>query len=146
MEASGTVRQSREDQALEAFGRLAAGDVDDFLESCAHDLVLEARGILAETTYVSRRDIPAWYDALRGLTGDTLESSVRMVRSRGERSTVVVRHSFERDGVQHRFDMVNICAFSDALLSQWSSFPLNVPEFACALGLECAGPVGVHAP
>ena len=55
-----------------------------------------------------------------------------MVRVDGDRATVMLRHEFARNGIDYRLEMVNLVSFRDGLLAEWSSYPLNLPEYARA--------------
>jgi ketosteroid isomerase-like protein len=130
------MNQTTIDRTRTIFGSLTLGDFDAFLPCCADDLVLAVRGTDPAITYVPKRQIPDWYESMHSLTGAIVRSSVEVVRVAGVNSIVVLRHSFERDGFDHEFEMVNICSYKKALLSTWSSYPLRLPDFAAALGIR----------
>src|ERR1700722_8609845 len=124
------------DRTRELFRSLTMGAFDVFLAGCAEDLVLAVRGTDPATTYVSKRQIPDWYESMQSLTGAVVRSHVEVVRVAGISSIIVLRHQFERDGYDHEFEMVNICSFRKALLATWSSYPLRLPNYAAALGIR----------
>ena len=114
------------------------GSTDDFLARCSDDLVLHARGTHAATTYVPKPEIPAWYESLKSLAGSAMRSTIEVVRLDESKVIVLLRHTFVRDGIDHDFEMVNDCRFRGTTLTRWSSYPLNLPTFARALGVEGA--------
>jgi len=117
------------------FGLLPSGEFDRFLTGCAEDLVLTVRGTVPSTTYVSRSEIPDWYEAMPPLAGAPLRTTVEVLRVEGRRSIVLLRHVFDRKGEPHALEMVNVCTFRQMLLVAWSCFPLNVARYARALGI-----------
>ncbi len=127
----------------ELFLRLTAGEIDEFLEGCADDVVLEVRGFSAEPVSVGRQDIPSWFAVLRSIGGSGVESDLVALSANEERSTVVLRHHFERNGVRHGFDMVHVCVFDGALLQWWSVSPLDAEQFAGALRAARVAPAPV---
>jgi len=45
---------------------------------------------------------------------------------------VVLRHSFGRQGVDYTLEMINLVTLRDGLVSEWSSYPLDLAEYARA--------------
>jgi hypothetical protein len=44
----------------------------------------------------------------------------------------MMRHEFARNGIDYCLEMVNLVSFRDGLLAEWSSYPLNLAEYARA--------------
>jgi len=72
------------------------------------------------------------------LVGATIHTEAEVVRVEGTKTVILLRHEFERDGVTHSFAMVNICTFREHLLATWTTYPLNLPDYANALGIHRA--------
>jgi ketosteroid isomerase-like protein len=124
-------RQQRE-RIGRLFDSLVRGQFDEFISGCADDLALTVRGSSPTAVTLRRSDIPDWYGSLQALSPASLSSSVEVVRVEGERATVMVRHEFARHGIDYRLEMVNLVSFRDGLLAEWTSYPLNLPEYARA--------------
>ncbi len=124
-------RQQRE-QIGRLFDSLVRGQFDEFMSGCRDDLEITVRGSSPTPTTLRRSDIPDWYGSLQALSPTSLCSSVEVVRVDGERATVMLRHEFARNGIDYRLEMVNLVSFRDGLLAEWSSYPLNLPEYARA--------------
>jgi ketosteroid isomerase-like protein len=127
-----TMRRQLKDQAGQLFGSLARGQFDEFASGCATDLVLTVRGSSPVPTTLTRSDIPDWYGSLQALSPTSLTSTVEVGRFDGSTGTVVLRHAFSRHGVDYLLEMVNLVTFRDGLLAEWSSYPLNLAEYARA--------------
>ncbi|MGA2302969.1 MAG: hypothetical protein ABSH29_02090 [Acidimicrobiales bacterium] len=124
-------RQQRE-RIGRLFDSLVRGQFDEFMSGCRDDLEITVRGSSPTPTTLRRSDIPDWYGSLQALSPTSLCSSVEVVRVDGERATVMLRHEFARNGIDYRLEMVNLVSFRDGLLAEWSSYPLNLPEYARA--------------
>ena len=124
-------RQQRE-RVGRLFDSLVRGQFDEFVAGCRDDLAFTVRGSSPTPTTLRRSDIPDWYGSLQGLSPTSLSSSVEVVRVDGESATVMMRHEFARNGIDYRLEMVNLVSFRDGLLDEWSSYPLNLPEYARA--------------
>jgi hypothetical protein len=44
----------------------------------------------------------------------------------------MMRHEFARNGIDYRLEMLNLVKFRDGLLAEWTSYPLNLGEYARA--------------
>jgi hypothetical protein len=130
------VQQPTCEHVEELFGCLTNGDFGRFLSGCAEDLVLTVRGTVPSSTYVSKVEIPNWYQAMPSLAGAPFHTTVEVIRIGRSRSTVVLRHRFDRNEEPYEWEMVNVCTFRHALLATWSSFPLNLTHYAQALGIR----------
>jgi ketosteroid isomerase-like protein len=119
-------------QARELFGSLVAGKFDDFLSGCADDLVATFRGSTPAPMTLTKADIPDWYGSLQALSPTSLRSSVEVALVEGSTVTVVLRHTFGRQGVDYTLEIVNLVTFRDGLVAQWSSYPLDLAEYARA--------------
>jgi hypothetical protein len=123
------------EQTQELFEWLTNGEFERFLSNCAENLVLSFRGADPATTYVSKSEIPDWYESLQSLTGAPVYAEAEVAQVAGTKSIVLLRHEFVRDGVDHTFVIVNACSFRESLLAAWSAYPLNLPDYAQALGI-----------
>jgi ketosteroid isomerase-like protein len=124
-------RQQRE-RVGRLFESLVRGRFDEFFAGSRDDLTVTVRGSNPAPTVLLRSDIPDWYGSLQALSPTSLSSSVEVVHVDGERATVMLRHEFARHGIDYRLEMVNLVSFRDGLLAEWSSYPLNLPEYARA--------------
>ncbi len=124
-------RQQRE-RIGRLFDSLVRGDFDGFISGCRDDLAITVRGSDPAPTTLRRSDIPDWYGSLQALSPASLSSSVEVVSIEGDRATVMLRHEFARNGIDYRLEMVNLVSFREGLLAEWSSYPLNLPEYARA--------------
>jgi ketosteroid isomerase-like protein len=118
--------------ARHRFGVLVAGNLDDFLAGCADDLTVSARGSSPVPVTLTKADIADWYGSLQALSPTSLRSSVEVGGVEGDTVTVILRHSFGRNGVDYTLEMLNLVTFRDGLIAQWSSYPLNLAEYARA--------------
>ena len=73
---------------------------------------------------------------MESLAGPELNSAVEVVQCAGTKSVVVVHYDFERDGTDHAFAMVHLCTLRDSQIASWTTFPLNLADFARALGIR----------
>jgi ketosteroid isomerase-like protein len=119
-------------QVRQLFGYLVAGKLDDFLSGCANDLVVTVRGSTPTPVTLTKADIADWYGSLQALSPTSLQSSVELGRADGDAVTVILRHSFGRQGVDYTLEMVNLVTFRDGLVATWSSYPLDLAEYARA--------------
>jgi ketosteroid isomerase-like protein len=136
-------RQQRE-RIGRLFDSLIRGQLDEFMSGCTDDLAVTVRGSSPVPMILRRSDIPDWYGSLQALSPASLSSSVEVVQVDGDKATVMVRHEFARNGVDYRLEMVNLVSFRDGLLAEWSSYPLDLPEYARAWrmhDLSLAAPV-----
>jgi hypothetical protein len=124
-------RQQRE-RIGRLFDSLIGGRFDEFMAGCAHDLSITVRGSTPAPMVLRRSDIPDWYGSLQALSPASLCSSVEVVRVEGESATVMLRHEFARNGIDYRLELVNLVSFRDGLLAEWSSTPLDLPEYSRA--------------
>jgi ketosteroid isomerase-like protein len=114
------------------FDALIRGQFEEFLSGCAVDIVVTARGSSPVPVTLHRSDISDWYGSLQALSPTSLRSSVEVVRVDEATATVILRHAFARNGIDYRLEMVNLLVLRDGLLSQWSSYPLDLSEYARA--------------
>jgi ketosteroid isomerase-like protein len=114
------------------FDALVRGQFDEFMAGCRDDLVVTVRGSSPTPMILRRSDIPDWYGSLQALSPTSLSSTVEVVRVDGDSATVMLRHEFARHGIDYRLEMVNLVSFRDGLLAEWSSYPLDLPEYARA--------------
>jgi ketosteroid isomerase-like protein len=126
------MRKQQKDQIKRLFSALVAGKFDEFFAGCTDDLSIEFRGSTPTPTKLTRGDIPDWYGSLQALTPTSLQSSVEVVRIEGDSATVILRHSFGRNGVDYSLEMINLLEFRDGLLARWSAYPLDLSEYARA--------------
>jgi ketosteroid isomerase-like protein len=117
-------------QVRQLFGYLVAGKLDDFLSGCADDLVVTVRGSTPTPVTLTKADIADWYGSLQALSPTSLQSSVEVGRVDGDTVTVVLRHSFGRQGVDYTLELVNLVTYRDGLVAEWSSYPLDLAEYA----------------
>jgi hypothetical protein len=96
------------------------------------DIVVTARGSSPIPVTLNRSDIPDWYGSLQALSPTSLRSTVEVVRVDEATATVILRHSFARNGIDYRLEMVNLLGFRNGLLSEWSSTPLDLSEYSRA--------------
>jgi ketosteroid isomerase-like protein len=138
-----TKRQQRE-RSGRLFDALVKGQFEEFMAGCADDLAITVRGSSPAPMILRRSDIPDWYGSLQALSPTSLSSSVEVAQVEGERATVMMRHEFARNGIDYRLEMVNLVSFRHGLLAEWSSYPLDLPEYARAWrihDLSMAAPV-----
>ena len=128
----GILMRRQMEQIGRLFGSLVSGELDDFLAGCAHDLVVTSRGTSPVATTLTRSDIPDWFGSLQALTPTSLSSSVEVAHIEGGAATVILRHAFSRYGIDYQFETINLVAFRDGLLAEWSSYPLDLAEYARA--------------
>jgi hypothetical protein len=126
------MKRQQKDQVGQLFTSLIEGRFDEFASGCAPDLIVTVRGSSPVPTTLTRSDIPDWYGSLQALSPTSLESTVEIGRFEGATGTVLLRHAFSRHGVDYLLEMVNLVTFRDGLLAEWSSYPLNLPEYARA--------------
>jgi ketosteroid isomerase-like protein len=124
-------RQQRE-RIGRLFDSLIRGQFEEFMSGCTDDLAVTVRGSSPVPMILRRSDISDWYGSLQALSPASLSSSVEVVRVDEERATVMLRHEFARNGIDYRLEMVNLVSFRDGLLAEWSSYPLDLPEYARA--------------
>jgi ketosteroid isomerase-like protein len=128
----GIVRRQLKGQVRQLFGFLVAGKFADFLSGCADDLAVTVRGSTPAPMTLTKADIADWYGSLQALSPTSLRSSVEVTRVEGNKVTVILRHTFGRQGVDYTLEMVNLITVRDGLLAQWSSYPLDLAEYARA--------------
>jgi ketosteroid isomerase-like protein len=126
------VKRRQKEQIEHLFGSLVSGDLDAFLSGCAEDLIITSRGTSPEVIKLIRSDIPDWFGSLQALTTASLQSTVEVVRVEQNSATIILRHSFARFGIDYRLETVNLATFRDGLLVGWSSYPLDLSEYARA--------------
>jgi ketosteroid isomerase-like protein len=126
------MRRQLKGQAKQLFSSLISGKFEDFLSGCADDLVLTARGSTPVPITLTKADIADWYGSLQALSPASLRSSVEVARVDGNTATVILRHSFGRHGTDYTLEMVNLVKFRNGLLAEWSSYPLDLAEYARA--------------
>jgi ketosteroid isomerase-like protein len=126
------MRRHLKGHVRQLFGFLAAGKLDDFLSGCADDLTVSVRGSTPGPVTLTKADIADWYGSLQALTPAALRSEVEVGRVDGNTVSVILRHSFGRQGVDYTLEMVNLVTFRDDLIVQWSSYPLDLAEYARA--------------
>jgi ketosteroid isomerase-like protein len=124
-------RQQRE-RIGRLFDSLVRGQFDEFISGCRDDLAFTVRGSSPIPSTLRRSDIADWYGSLQALSPTSLCSSVEVVQVDGGRATVMMRHEFARNGIDYCLEMVNLVSFRDGLLAEWSSYPLNLAEYARA--------------
>jgi len=126
------MKRQRREHVGRLFDFLIRGQFEEFLSGCAVDIVVTARGSSPIPATLNRSDIPDWYGSLQALSPTSLRSSVEVVRVDESTATVILRHSFARNGIDYRLEMVNLLGFRNGLLSEWSSTPLDLSEYARA--------------
>jgi ketosteroid isomerase-like protein len=120
----------RQKDALQSlFGHLVQGDFDAFLAGCATDLVITVRGSTPNETTLVKSDVPDWFGSIQAMARTSLRSTIELGSVEGKQAVVILHHSFQRNGVNYVLEMANLCEFQDGLLSSWSSYPLNLPEY-----------------
>ena len=126
------MRKQQRERVGRLFDALVRGQFDEFMAGCRDDLVVTVRGSSPTPMILRRSDIPDWYGSLQALSPTSLSSTVEVVRVDGDSATVMLRHEFARHGIDYRLEMVNLVSFRDGLLAEWSSYPLDLPEYARA--------------
>jgi ketosteroid isomerase-like protein len=124
-----TMGQHQKDKIGRLFGQLVEGHFDEFLAGCAADLVINVRGSSPVETTLIKSDVPDWFGSVQAMARSELRSAIEVGSVEGNQAVVILRHSFERNGVNYQLEMANLCEFHDGLLSSWSSYPLNLPEY-----------------
>jgi ketosteroid isomerase-like protein len=124
------LRQTKQIERM--FRSLVSGHVDAFLRHCADDLIITTRGTDAELHTLSKADVADWFGALAALSSGQLQSAVHVAPTEGHTATVILSHSFRRDGVEFTLDTINLLTLRGGQLIEWSSYPLNLNEFAQA--------------
>jgi ketosteroid isomerase-like protein len=114
------------------FGLLVRGRLDEFLAGCDEGLVLTAHGSSPVPTTLTKGDIPDWFGSLRALSPASLRSSVEVARVTRDTATVILRHSFGRNGVDHHLELANLVVLREGLLAEWSSYPVDLPAYSRA--------------
>lgn len=133
-ERSGRVfmKRQQKEHIRRLFSALIDGRIDEFLSGCSEDLVVTARGSTPTPTTLTKIDIYDWFGSLQALAPTSLQSSVEVGRVEGDSATVILRHSFGRNGVDYNLELLNLVEFRHGLLATWSSYPLNLSEYARA--------------
>lgn len=126
------MRKQQKDRIRRLFGALVAGRFEEFFAGCSDDLSIEFRGSTPIPTRMTKADIPDWYGSLQALSPTSLRSSVEIGRIDGDAATVLLRHSFGRNGVDYSLVMINLLEFREGLVARWSSYPLDLSEYARA--------------
>ena len=126
------MRRQQRERIGRLFDSLIRGQFDEFMAGCADDLSVTMRGSPPAPMVLCRSDIPDWYGSLQALSPTSLSSSIEVAQVDGEKATVILRHEFARNGIDYRLEMVNLLSFRDGLLAEWSSYPLDLPEYARA--------------
>jgi ketosteroid isomerase-like protein len=126
------MRRQIKGQVRQLFGLLVTGKFEEFLSGCADDLVLTVRGSTPTAVTLTKADVADWYGSFRAFSPTSLQSSLEVGRVNGNTVTVSLRHSFGRQGVDYTLDMVNLVTFRDGLVAEWTSYPLDLPEYARA--------------
>jgi ketosteroid isomerase-like protein len=126
------MRRQLKAQVRQLFGFLVAGKFDDFLLGCAGDLTVTVRGSTPAPITLAKADIADWYGSLQALSPTSLRSSVEVARVEGSTVTVILRHTFGRQGVDYTLEMANLVTFREGLVARWSSYPLDLAEYARA--------------
>jgi ketosteroid isomerase-like protein len=121
--------QHQKDEIGQLFGQLVEGHFDAFLAGCATDLVITVRGSSPIEATLIKSDVPDWFGSIQAMARSELRSAIEVGAVEGNQAVVILRHSFERNGVNYQLEMANLCQFQDGLLSSWSSYPLNLPEY-----------------
>jgi hypothetical protein len=114
------------------FGSLVHGRFGEFLAGCSDRIVVTARGSSPIATTLTKADIADWYGSLQALSPTSLQSSVEVVGVEGNKATVILRHSFGRNGIAYNLEMMNLVESHEGLLVEWSSYPLNLSEYSRA--------------
>jgi hypothetical protein len=126
------MRKQQQEQIERLFGALVAGRFSEFFAGCTDDLLIEFRGSTPSPTKLTKSDIPDWYGSLQALSPTSLQSSVEIGRIEGDTATVILSHSFGRNGIDYCLEMINLLEFRDGLLAKWSAYPLDLSEYARA--------------
>ena len=126
------MRRQQKERIGRLFGSLISGEFDEFLSGCTEDLVVTVRGSSPLPTTLTRSDIPDWYGSLRALSPSSLHSTIEIAQVERSTATVILRHTFSRDGIDYRLELINLLTFQDGLLAEWSFYPLNLAEYSRA--------------
>jgi len=127
------VNEELKEHAAKVFGYLAAGRLREFLSWCADDMYIVSRGSFPEPTTLTKRDIPDWYGSFQAMSPTSLHTTTEVARASSDAAMVCLRHSFSRNGVDFLLEMINLVTFrEDGRLITWSSYPLDIPEYARA--------------
>jgi ketosteroid isomerase-like protein len=126
------MRRKHKEHIGRLFGSLIGGDLGEFLSGCAEDMVVTSRGTSPVATILTRSDIPDWFGSLQALSPASLRSSLEIIQVEGSTATVILRHAFSRRGVDYQLETVNLVAFRDGLLAEWTSYPLDLSQYARA--------------
>jgi ketosteroid isomerase-like protein len=126
------MRRHYKEEAEQLFGQLIQSQFEAFAAGCRPDLVVTVRGSSPVPVALTRSDIPDWYGSLQALSPTVLTSTVEVGRFDGDSGTVLLRHAFSRHGIDYLLEMVNLVTFRDGLLAEWSSYPLDLPEYSRA--------------
>jgi ketosteroid isomerase-like protein len=126
------MRRQLKGHVRQLFESLVAGRFEEFLSGCAKDLDFTVRGSAPSSTSLTKADIADWYGSLQALSPTSLASSVEVGRVQGNTVTVILRHSFGRQGVDFRLELVNLVTFRDGLVTEWASYPLDLAEYSRA--------------
>ncbi len=126
------MRKQQKEHIRQLFGALVGARFDDFFAGCTADLSIEFRGSTPAPTRLSKSDIPDWYGSLQALSPTSLHTTVEIGRIEGDTATVILSHSFGRNGVDYKLEMINLLEFRGGLLARWSAYPLDLSEYARA--------------
>ena len=126
------MRKQQKDQIKRLFSVLIAGKFNENFAGCTDDLSIEFHSSTPIPPKLTRGDIPDWYGSLQALTPTSLLSSVEVSRIEGDTATVILRHSFGRNGVDYSLEMINLLEFRDGLLAKSYAYPLDLSEYARA--------------
>ncbi len=123
----------------ELFEAFADGELEQFLDGCAPDLVLTVRGSGSMTTLLAKGRIASWYRSMHDLAGGSLRSEVFLEVTEGPAQVVLLRHSLTRGQIEYRYETVNRCTWRHDGLVSWFSHPLRPADYARAWGLAAVG-------
>jgi ketosteroid isomerase-like protein len=126
------MRRQHRQRVSHQFHQLVQGRLSEFLSGCTEDLVLIVRGSHPVPVTLQRSDIADWYGSLQALSPGSLRSSVEVAQADEKSAMVILRHHFARNGVSYRVELANLLTLRDGLLATWSSYPLDLAEYARA--------------
>ena len=114
------------------FDALIHGREEEFLAACDEGLVVTAHGSSPVPTRLTKGDIPGLDRIVAGAHTDLPAIFVRDWRVTKDTASVVLRHSFGRNGVDYLLEMANVVVLRDGLVVEWSSYPIDLAEYSRA--------------
>jgi len=124
------MNQPSPQQVERIFQALARGDYHQFLTNCSEDLVVATRGLDPDVAAFDKTSLSRWFATNPSTLGTSVEVTVEIVRVVDSTAIVLLRFSWEYLADMIGFELVNICSFTGGLMSKWSSYPLDLLEYA----------------